>query len=150
LFDALWTHILRRLEAFPDATFRESELVGISKQFFDQMVRDGFLEFDHYDKDGDSYFSDRMGDQGVERTIRLRNDRITAFSAESDLATLELTKLETTYYRFNFDKLFQCIYKENNLSGASSKISERIIFIGLFNSSGKKVSVLFGLFDDEH
>ena len=149
MFDGLWTHLLKRIEAFPDATFRESELAGISKRQFDQMVKDGFIEFDHYDKEGDLYFSDRIGDQGVERTIRVRNNKITAFSVESDVAMIELTKLEITYYRFNFDKLFQCLHKENNLSGSLSRISERIVYIGHFDSLGKKISVLLGTRSNE-
>ena len=76
---------------------------------------------------------------------------------------MELSKLlrRKFYVKTNFEinrekiffnkvqKLFQCLCNENNLSGASSKISDRIIFVGQMNSSGKKVSVLFGLFDDE-
>lgn len=149
MLDILWTHILKRLEAFPDATFRESELVGVSKQSFDQMSRDGSLEFDHYDGDGDSYFPDRMGDQGVERTIRVRKDKITAFSIESDVATLELTKPETTYYRFNLNKLIDQIRMKNKLEEQIDSVEERLIFVGSLDSSGARNGFFLGLFDSE-
>ena len=147
MLDVLVTHILKRLEAFPDATFREIELVDISKRLFNQLVKEGFLEFDHYDKDGDSYFSDRIGDSGVERTIRIRNDKITAFSSEADVATLELAKPETTYYRFNLDKLIDQIYTQNKLEEQADITSERMRFVGSKDVAGGRVGVFFALHD---
>lgn len=145
--DVLLGHILKRLEAFPDALFRESEIVGISKKSFNQLVKDNYLEFDHYDRDGDSYFSDRMGDGGIGRTIRIRNNRITAFSSEPDVSTLELAKPEITYYRFNLSKFLKQIYDQNALEEQSNAIDERIHFIGSKDEGGGRVGIYFALHD---
>lgn len=151
MFDVLMTHVFKRLEAFPDAMFRESELGAISKKSFNQLARDGFIEFDHYDEDGDTYFSDHMGDGGVERTIRIRNNKVTAFSSETDVSTLELTKPEITYYRYNFSRLIQDIKQVNSLSGKVRRIDERLYFIGQFDSGKRQIGVYIGLFSDhEH
>jgi hypothetical protein len=148
LFDALWIHILRRLEAFPDATFRESELISVSKSFFDEMLKDKMLEFSHRDGDGDSYFSDRSGDGGVQRTIRIRNKKISAFSTESGVETIQLEETETVYYRFNLGKLIDLIRSHNKLEEAIDHISDRLSFVGSLQIADGRVSIYFGLFDD--
>jgi len=148
LFDVMMAHILKRIEAFPDATFRESELIGISKKSFDQLVKNGFLEFDHYDGDGDSYFSDRIGDGEIQRTIRIRNNIVTAFSTEEGVSTIELAKPEITYYRFNLDRLIQDIKRINSLSGKVRRIDERLCFVGEFDSGKRQIAVYLGLFSD--
>jgi len=143
----LTAHILKRLEAFPDATFRENELVDISKKFFNQLVKQGFLEFDHYDEDGDSYFSDRMGDGDVQRTIRIRSGKVTAFSVEAGVSTIELAKPEITYYRFNSNKLIDQIRTQNQLEEQVDQIGERLFFVGSTETTDGRVSVYLGLFD---
>ncbi len=142
------THILKRFEAFPDATFRESELADISKRSFNQLVKDGYLEFDHYSHDGDSYFSDRVGEGGVERILKIRKDKISAYSSDPDIATIELTKDEISYYRYNLPRLIQDIKQVNSLSGKVRKIDERLYFIGEFDSGKRRIGVYFGLFSD--
>ena len=147
MFDVLIMHILKRLEAFPDATFRESELIGISKRSFNHLVKEGYLEFDHYDEDGDSYFSDRIGDGDVQRTIRIRTDKVTAFSTEEGVSTIELAKPEITYYRFNLNKLIDQIRTENQLEEKIDDIDERLHFIGSKDEGGGRVGVYFALYD---
>jgi hypothetical protein len=147
LLDVLMAHVLKRLEAFPDAMFRESELVAISKKSFNQLVKDGSLEFNHYDKNGSSYFSDRIGDGGVERTVRIRNNKVAAFSPEADVATLELTKPEITYYRFNINKLIGQIRTQNKLEEQMDLVSDRLFFVGSAETTDGRVSIYLGLFD---
>lgn len=146
MFDVLMTHILKRLEAFPDATFRESELVDISKKAFNQLVKDGYLEFDHYDEDGDSYFSDRIGDGDVQRTIRIRSGKVTAFSVEEGVSTIELAKPEITYYSLNLNKLIGQIYAENQLEEEIDDVDDRLHFIGSKDEGGGRVGVYFALY----
>ncbi len=147
MFDVLTTHILKRLEAFPDATFRESELVDISKKAFTQLVKEGYLEFDHYDEDGDSYFSDRIGDGDVQRTIRTRNNKVTAFSVEEGVSTIELAKSEITYHRFSLNKLVDQIRTQNQLEEKIDDVDDRLHFIGSKEEGGGRVGIYFALYD---
>jgi hypothetical protein len=140
-------HILKRLEAFPDATFRESEAIRISKSSFERLVKDKMLEFSHRDEDGSTYFSDRSGDAGIQRTLRIRNQKITAFSTESDVETLVLGKSETEYYRFNLDKLINQIRKQNKLEEEVDSIGDRLFFIGSSQVSDGRIGIYLGLFD---
>jgi hypothetical protein len=148
LFDELTTHILRRLEAFPDATFRESELASVSKESFDALVREGNLLFDRYDKNGDAYISDHMGDGDNERFLRIKDGQISAFSTDPEVATLHLTKPEITYYRFDRTRFIDRLKNANDLKGeADPSLSDRLSYIGtdfITNSA-----VLLGFFNDE-
>jgi hypothetical protein len=148
LFDELGLHILKRLEASPEATFRESELAGISRASFDKLVKDRYLVFDHYDKNGESYHSDREGDGDYERVLRIKGDAINAFSADPAIATIQLTKPEITYYKFDRDYLAQQIKSRNQLAGENDdSFSERLFYIGTDFTTN--TVVLLGYFDDE-
>ncbi len=149
MFDELTARILKRLEAFPDATFRESELTAISKKLFDSLVKKETLVFDRYDKNGSSYFSDHMGDADNERILRINGDKISAFSGDPEVATIQLTKPEITYYRFVWDGLTQSIRSKNALYKNNAGVTERIHFIGAKDILRQRVGIYLGLFGDE-
>ncbi|MCK9555035.1 hypothetical protein M0R36_04360 [bacterium] len=150
MFNALMIHILKRLEAFPDATFRGSELVGISKRLFDQMVKDTMIEFSHRDKDGDSYISDRLGDSGIQRNLRIRGRKITAFSGDPEVDTIVLEEEEILYYRFNTNKLISQIRSQNKLEETVDSLSERLFFIGSLQMADERASLYLALFENSH
>lgn len=148
MFDDLTTHILKRLEAFPDATFRESELASVSKDRFDSLVKEGDLVFDRYDKNGDAYCSDHMGDGDNDRVLRIKGGQISAFSTDPEVATLQLTKPEITYYKFNQARLIDGLKNSNDLQGeADPSLSDRLSYIGTDFTTN--TAVLLGFFDDE-
>ena len=68
--------ILKSLEAFPTASFTESELVRISKSSFDALTKQKCLDRLKYDYMKEPYYSLALGDNGNERAIKKQNGRL--------------------------------------------------------------------------
>jgi len=72
--------ILKNIEAFPTASFSESELVRISKTDFNSMTKQKYLERLKYDYMKEPYYSSALGDNGNERRIKKVGSRLYAYS----------------------------------------------------------------------
>lgn len=148
MFNDLFKFVLSQLEISPSATFRESELVKISKRFFDSLEKGKYLLFDHYDKENQAYVSDRMGDEDCERFISKRNGKIFAHAVDPSVPTIELSKDEITYYRFSHERLIQEIREVNQLTAQHDPTSNlRLQYVGKQKESD--TAVLIGYFENE-
>lgn len=123
--------ILKSLEAFPTASFTESELVRISKSSFDALTKQKCLDRLKYDYMKEPYYSSALGDNGNERAIKKQNGRLYAYSAESsDSAPIEVKEADLRRYQLSFPVLFEKIRAVNKIEGKFQEIPEGYFYIG--------------------
>lgn len=141
--DSLRTHLLKRIECFPEAKFYESDLTRISPSEFASFKKLKYLLFDQYDFDKESYFDK----QGNERFVRKVNGKWVASSTEdTELSPIYLKDEELNRYSFSVQPLLTEIRAKNALAKNTDQITQRVYFIGettvLQNSVGVFVAFL--------
>jgi len=123
--------ILKSLEAFPTASFTESELVRISKSSFDVLTKQKCLDRMKYDYMKEPYYSSALGDNGNERRIKKVGSRLYAYSVESaDSAPIEVTEADLRRYQLSFRALFEKIRSANKIEGKFQEIPEGYFYVG--------------------
>ncbi|HOW42336.1 MAG TPA: hypothetical protein PLF03_01585 [Candidatus Omnitrophota bacterium] len=123
--------ILKNIEAFPTASFSESELVRVSKTDFNFLTKQKCLDRMKYDYMKEPYYSSALGDNGNERRIKKVGSRFCAYSVESaDSAPIEVTEADLRRYQLSFPALFAKIRQVNKIEGKFQEIPEGYFYIG--------------------
>ncbi|HPS19719.1 MAG TPA: hypothetical protein PKY78_01845 [Candidatus Omnitrophota bacterium] len=123
--------ILKNLEAFPTASFAESELVRISKTDFNFLTKQKCLDRMKYDYMKEPYYSLALGDNGNERRIKKVGSRFYAYSVESaDSAPIEVTEADLRRYQLSIPVLFEKIRTVNKIEGKFQEIPEGYFYVG--------------------
>jgi hypothetical protein len=149
LSDNLFRYILEHIESSPDTVFTEAELNCISRDSFQKLKKQKYLQYVQYDPEKEPYYSSGPGDSDNERFVRKINGQYYAYSSEdSDIDRIPLTKEDITRWSFNISTLLKEIKAKNRLSKGIDNISPRIFFIGDKKVVDKKVGVFLGLFAD--
>ncbi|MFH2137425.1 MAG: hypothetical protein ABII88_02815 [Candidatus Omnitrophota bacterium] len=123
--------ILKNIEAFPTASFSESELVRVSKTDFNFLTKQKYLDRMKYDYMKEPYYSSALGDNGNERRVKKVGSRFCAYSVESaDSAPIEVTEADLRRYQLSFSALFAKIRQVNKIEGKFQEIPEGYFYIG--------------------
>jgi len=136
--------ILKNIEAFPTASFTESELVRISKSSFEAMTKQKCLDRMKYDYMKEPYYSSALGDNGNERAIKKQNGRLYAYSVESsDSAPIEVKEADLRRYQLSFPALFEKIRTVNKIEGKFQEIPEGYFYVGYKLYDSFRVGFIF-------
>lgn len=123
--------ILKNVEAFPTASFSESELMRVSKADFNSMTKQKYLERLKYDYMKEPYYSSALGDNGNERRIKKVGSQLYAYSVESaDSAPIEVTEADLRRYQLSFPALFEKIRSINKIEGKFQEIPQGYFYVG--------------------
>jgi len=118
--------ILKSLEAFPTASFSETELVGISRSAFSTLTKQKFLSRIKYDVEKEPYF---LADD--EKFIRKQNGRYFAYSTESsDIDPIELKESDLKRYQLSLPAFFEKIRSANKIEGKFHEIKTGYFYVG--------------------
>ncbi len=145
MLDGLFTFILKRIEAFPKATFSQSELTRVSKSSFENLKKQKFLKYVQYDPEQEPYYS--PGDDGSGRLVRKIDGKYLAFAAEGSPLTLTFEDLNR--WSFDIKPLLDEISAANKLTKPTKALTHRIHFIGERDSGTKLVRVCLGFFSGD-
>lgn len=136
--------ILKNIEAFPTASFSESELVRISKTDFNSLTKQKYLDRLKYDYMKDPYYSSALGDNGNERQIKKVGGRLYAYSVESaDSSPIEVTEADLRRYQISFPALFAKIRTVNKIDGKFQEIKDGYFYIGYKLYDSFRVGFIF-------
>ncbi len=123
--------ILKNIEAFPTASFSESELVRVSKTDFNFLTKQKCLDRMKYDYMKEPYYSSALGDNGNERRVKKVGSQFYAYSVESaDSTPIEVKEADLRRYQLSFPALFEKIRTVNKIEGKFQEIPEGYFYIG--------------------
>jgi hypothetical protein len=122
----MFNFILKNIESFPNASFSENELIGISKSSFNDMKKQKCLTQLEYDFIKEPY----MGDN-IERFVRKENGRYFAYSTEEQgIEPIEIFKADLIRYQLSIPALFEKIRLANNIEGKFQEIKDGYFYVG--------------------
>ncbi len=145
----LLRHVLRQLERFPQAEFRESELAK-APEAMAELVSQKILRFVQSDPEQARYPCPEPGPECTDRVVSSINGRLLAVcTCPAEKEPIELSRSDLRRWRVDLGQIAERFQKANGLTGEPEHLEDRLCFIGDKQQEGMSLAFALGLFRDD-
>ncbi len=145
----LLRHVLRQLERFPEAEFRESELAE-APEAMAELASQKILRFVQSDPEQTTYPCPEPGPECTDRVVSCINGRLLAVcTCPAEKEPIELSRPDLRRWRVDLGEIAQRFQEANGLTGEPEPLEDRLLFIGEKRQDDLSLAFALGLFRDD-